>query len=301
MLVIAFAAVHAVVVDGSCCGIATALMSSSRCACPVMGGYEWLRSVHEEVPLVHLPMADGLLLPGEAQRIFVDKAESLHTLEAAQDGCIAALISTPQANALATAPLLEVRGIRRKDVGVVVDVTAVGRIKLGRVAYTRGFSGHDITPVCDVAGSSDKEEPPEVEQMISELRCAAELNESLERKITQQGAMDSTEADEAVELVDLAIDQAAAAMREELCVVDMDRAPATSLERLYGLWGVEDEASAELQLLSFAACTSLSSVQRAMAMGMDSTAERLRYARRCLLKQTKKKAALLAIEEALAT
>mmetsp|Transcript_36792 Transcript_36792/g.117988 ORF Transcript_36792/g.117988 Transcript_36792/m.117988 type:complete len:109 (-) Transcript_36792:269-595(-) len=90
------------------------------------------------------------------------------------------------------------------------------------------------------------------------------------------------------------LEQECARMREELCVTDLDAAPAASLERLHALW-----ESAELLLLSFAACASLTATQRALACGTLDTAERLRYARRCLLDGTKRMVAQAAIRDAL--
>ena len=90
-------------------------------------------------------------------------------------------------------------------------------------------------------------------------------------------------------------------MRSELCVLDLDQPPATSLSRLHSLWGVEGEEAAEAQLESFAECGGLSAVQRSLALGMRDTAERRQYARRCRLKANKRALAESALEAALAS
>jgi hypothetical protein len=90
-------------------------------------------------------------------------------------------------------------------------------------------------------------------------------------------------------------------MFEELCSYQLDQAPATTLERLYGLWGVEDEASVEVQMLSFAACTSLPAFQRSLALGKLKTSERLEYVRSCVERAASHLAAKAAIRSAFAS
>jgi len=280
-----------------------------------MTASQWYASDHRSLPLIRFEMDGKPLLPGEATELVLDQADSLSALDAAQDGCVGALVITQKKNALSAAPLLEVREIRRREVGVLCEVVVVGRVKIGRVEHSRHFTAHDIdvlqdedTTTCDA-------------ELINQVQVAAALHESMRSKLEEVTGESAAPAkftlkppfllSERMEPVDdrdksfesaqqLPMDDAAVCMRDELCAVELDREPATSLSRLHSLWNVRGESEAELQLLSFAACQSLSSVQRCMALGMQSTEKRLQHARSCSLRATKKMAASLAIYEALA-
>ena len=67
--------------------------------------------------------------------------------------------------------------------------------------------------------------------------------------------------------------QAAAKFREELCALDLDAPPAEDLSAFHELWGAENEAEAASQLLSFAACRSLSAFQRSRALQINVRVE----------------------------
>ena len=61
-----------------------------------------------------------------------------------------------------------------------------------------------------------------------------------------------------------------------------------------------DESQAEEQVLSFAACATLSAWRRAQALGITNTAERLEMAQKGLDRMSKEAAAKLALRGALA-
>jgi len=294
---------------------ALALLNPSRYAPTArMSASEWLGAEHKTLPLIHLPMeVRGIILPGESRRLVIDKADDLAALEAAEHGCVGALITTPHQNALATSTLLEVREVRKQEVGATIEVVAAGRIHIGSIDHDRCFTAHSVNPAFDSRPESDAG----MGQIVDDLRKAAEQHENMRRKLgrkaipagvkipgmngelrgkvvpTGRVSLDARSAERTP------LDEACAQMREELCVVHLDEAPAASLERLYELWDVPHEEAAELQVLSFAACTSLTAMQRSLALGMEDTAERLQYARRCLLKAANRMAAKTAIRDAL--
>ena len=359
----------------------------------------------------------GLLLPGESRRMVVESAEELAALEAAQFGCIGALITSPYKNVLSISTLLEVREIRRRKIGAQIDVLAVGRVHIERVESKGGryFVARGCRPAVDERA---QDEDAEFEGLVLELRAAAARHEALRIGLTKavvstqtrdeiaarlpkgwtgttphypnkgwttphypnkgeamEGARpeDGTtfsrpqpsqqqDRDQPKQQRDLQehhhhhhqqqqqqqaleplerwvykpaawqqqqeqqqqrqpqplqpppppqplppppqqqpLDEAREQMFEELCSYQLDQAPATTLERLYGLWGVEDEASAEVQMLSFAACTSLPAFQRSLALGKLKTSERLEYVRSCVERAASHLAAKAAIRSAFAS
>ena len=248
-----------------------------------MTAADWLAAKHDSLPLIHLPMSE-MLLPGETKEITVDQAMMLTALDAAEDGCIGSLVTTPNRNVLAVVSLLEVREVHKLSVGAKVEVVAVGRVRLPTIDDGRYFEAHGVTNVCDSEVAQ-----PDCMKLVKELRAMEMEHCRLRQRL---------EGDTGRSVATL--DEVASQSREELCVIDLDRAPVEDLGRLHALWGVGCEASAELQLLSFAACRRLTALQRAMALGMTDSYERLDYARRCLLKAGQATAAQLAVKEALA-
>ena len=76
-----------------------------------------------------------------------------------------------------------------------------------------------------------------------------------------------------------------------------DALPApTLLEGLGEAWGVESEDDASRQLLSFAAVATLGTAERAQAMMMGSTTERLTLALCSLREEQRKLAAMLSLK-----
>ena len=237
------------------------------------------------LPLIHFKLNE-LLLPGESRELHLESATELSALDAAPS-LLGSLITTPHNNALTASSLLEVREVRRAEngVGAAVDVVAIGRMAIGHVDQDRFFEGSEITPIFDSQSarlSSDM-------ALVEEYRSLARQHEELMQRLpAEEGREDSS------------LDSAADLARTELCAYDLDRAPATSLSRLYDLWDVSTEAAAELQLLSFAAFSSLSATHRSMALGMSSSADRLGLAIRCLRKANQRAAAKLALIDAFA-
>jgi uncharacterized ParB-like nuclease family protein len=173
------------------------------------------------------------------------------------------------------------------------QVAAVGRICVPTVESGRYHSARGVTPHRDMA-------PPETTHLEGEDEHAA-----ASRVLAQlrEGNVRQASRDE-LEQLRMQLEQSARSerhqrMHAELCTVSLDAAPDTSLARLHQLWGVESEAAAQQQLLSFAACHRLSAVQRSLALGMTDTAERMRFAKRCQLKEAKRAAAHAAAQEVL--
>ena len=403
-----------------------ASLSLPRAAPPRMHAGDWVSaSTGTPLPLLHMPMDKcGLLLPGESRRMVVESAEELTALEAAQFGCIGALITTPYKNVLSISTLLEVREIRRRKIGAQIDVLAVGRVHIERVESKGGryFVAHGCRPAVDERA---QDADAELKGLVNELRAAAARHEALRIGLTKaavsaqtrdeiaarlpmgwtgttphypnkgeamEGArpedgtafsrpqpsrqQDRDQPEQQKDLQDQQelhhhhhhqqqqqqqqqqqrrqqqqqqqqqapeplerwvykpaawqqqqeqqwrqpqplqplpppqppppppqqqpLDEAREQMFEELCSYHLDQAPAMTLERLYGLWGVEDEASAEVQMLSFAACTSLSALQRSLALGKLKTSERLAYVRSCVERAASHLAAKAAIRSAFA-
>ena len=269
----------------------------------------------QTLPLIELPIdASGVLLPGESRRILIERADDLAALDAMQFACVGVLPATPHFAGVST--LLHVRETRRLEVGASIEVVSVGRVHVhaSQIEHDRCFTAH-VRPAFD-----GRAEPNiYLRKLVAELRSTAEQHDTIRRKLRSQPLAvripDSFLSDEVGALSGMVVptgrkplrgtrpgswlEQECARMREELCVTDLDAAPAASLERLHALWGVPDEESAELLLLSFAACASLTATQRALACGTLDTAERLRYARRCLLDGTKRMVAQAAIRDAL--
>ena len=254
---------------------------------PIMSAQAWFAQGHTELPLVHLPISK-MLLPGESRTLVVEHAESLAALDAATDSCVGCLLTTPPGNALSTTVLLEVRDVRRKDdVGALVDVCAAGRCGISSIEQGRHYRAMGVWPVRDGIAVT----PTEAAIMPSmgdaeEARPGSGSREQL--------------AKFRVALVNTRLRQRTVALFKALCEENLDAAPATSIERLHDFWGVEDEPTALAQLESFAACEHLSAVQRSLALEMRDTRERREYAKRCGAKVSKRAAAHLAVQEALA-
>uniref|UniRef100_A0A7S4C4Z2 Lon N-terminal domain-containing protein n=1 Tax=Chrysotila carterae TaxID=13221 RepID=A0A7S4C4Z2_CHRCT len=96
-----------------------------------------------------------------------------------------------------------------------------------------------------------------------------------------------------------ALDEIVALRRDAILSRGPDAAPASSLiEQVRTLWGVDTEAQAERQLLSFAATGFLSPVERAEALGMRDTVQRLQHVLTALRENERRLAAQLALRNA---
>jgi len=276
----------------SCVRVALLLLASGA------GSALTLPALPSTLPLLHFNL-DKFLLPGESRRLRIVKAESLTALDAALangDNLLGSLITTPAGNALSTASVLHVREVRRHPaLGATVDVVAVGRANLDLIDFDRSFVGEDVTAFRD----GEHAAPPAPEPAPAPEPEDAEAAEAA--AAAQAAAVDNAPCWDAPESLErLWQVQAAAKFREELCALDLDAPPAEDLSAFHELWGAENEAEAASQLLSFAACRSLSAFQRSRALGMTSAAERHVYARKCRRKAAKKAAAEVAIRDALA-
>ena len=74
-----------------------------------------------------------------------------------------------------------------------------------------------------------------------------------------------------------------------------DAPPADDLAALHALWGVEDEAAAEAQLLSFALVGTLDAAEKVHAHASSDTRERLKRATQALEDRQKRLAAEVAL------
>jgi hypothetical protein len=88
---------------------------------PCMTADRWLAGAHDRLPLLHMPLAK-MLLPGETSTLHIKHAEELAALEATEDNTIGCLLLTSHGNCLAHTSLLEIRDVRRRDIGVDVEV-----------------------------------------------------------------------------------------------------------------------------------------------------------------------------------
>ena len=284
----------------SCVRVALLLLASGA------GSALTLPALPSTLPLLHFNL-DKFLLPGESRRLRIVKAESLTALDAALangDNLLGSLITTPAGNALSTASVLHVREVRRHPaLGATVDVVAVGRANLDLIDFDRPFVGEDVTafrdgdaapPAPELAPAPEPEDA-EAAEAAAAAQAAAVAAKAAAAAVDNAPCWDAPESLERLWQV-----QAAAKFREELCALDLDAPPAEDLSAFHELWGAENEAEAASQLLSFAACRSLSAFQRSRALGMTSAAERHVYARKCRRKAAKKAAAEVAIRDALA-
>jgi hypothetical protein len=264
-----------------------------------MSAHDWLASEHDRLPLLKMPVTrrpgdpdgHGLLLPGESAVLKINRAEDLAALDEADDDCVGCLFVTPQKCVLATTVLLEIREVRRRPIGAAVDVVSTGRLRIDAVDHERFYSGRGLSKVCDIPAHS-------VDGALSgrprEIGCSSQRHHD-------HAAKDGSSSRLREQLEQAFIDERVTRMRDELCVIDLDQPPASSLSRFYKLWGVDTEAAAEAQLASFAACGALNPFERSLALGLKDTSERIEHAHRCLLHQQKRAAASLALHDALAT
>ena len=285
----------------SCVRVALLLLASGA------GSALTLPALPSTLPLLHFNL-DKFLLPGESRRLRIVKAESLTALDAALangDNLLGSLITTPAGNALSTASVLHVREVRRHPaLGATVDVVAVGRAHLDLIDFDRSFVGEDVTafrdgehaaPPAPEPAPAPEPEDAEAAEAAAAAQAVAVAAKAAAAAVDNAPCWDAPESLERLWQV-----QAAAKFREELCALDLDAPPAEDLSAFHELWGAENEAEAASQLLSFAACRSLSAFQRSRALGMTSAAERHVYARKCRRKAAKKAAAEVAIRDALA-
>ena len=191
--------------------------------------------------------------------------------------------------------------------GAVIEVVAVGRVDVQRVGADHGYlQGLRTVHLrdSDIVGigvhSTDAallaSVSATVEQLLSlrqRLRDVGEASGEL------RGVVVSSKRPSAAHAL-ISLDVATQRRHDELCATDLDRPALKSLERLYRLWGVSSEGEAYEQVLSFAACASLSRARRAQALGITNTAQRLQLAHRGLERLVKLSAARLAVREALA-
>jgi len=104
--------------------------------------------------------------------------------------------------------------------------------------------------------------------------------------------------DETLEL-EVPLDKVYEKRRGVLTSAGPDAAPLSCLSEPLGeVWNVKSEADAERQLLSFAAAATLSPSERAQALGMTDTDERLTHVLCALRQQQRRLAALLALKDA---
>lgn len=292
--------------------------------CVTMGAPEWLAvsrsGMEAPLPLLVAPLRN-VLLPGDATHMRIEEADEVAAVEQAyhSHGCVGLLLRTPGDTALCASPLLEIRHVRKLEVGVLIDVVAVGRVDVKQVRTSSGF----IEGVC-VENMRDSAQKGIVmhstdEKLLTTVAQASELVRSLRAKLAAHDRAKDDDKDAALPMprgVVVPTSSAAAAAwsrqplpsldattrqkRDELLAIDLDRPPVEDLSRYIALWGAESEEAAAEQVLSFAACAPLPAIKRAQALGITNTAERLQHAHRSLERMAKLCAARLAVREALA-
>ena len=256
---------------------------------------EWRRRSVGRIGLLPFSIAD-VLLPGESLQCHLYEAEQLHLIDCAQrlhNGCVGQLLQSHNSHKVcATAPLLELRELRRLDVGVWCRFTAVGALHVRDVNVAAHVtSARVLTADADVRREArvcnDDEhlsgEVSSLHQEVSRLR---------QRELEAQkvlGWMPMTRAaDDHVRLghrlekeVDpyASLEKICAEREEVLRERHMDEAPAVDLGHLHGLWGTPDEASTRRRLLSFTACATLDERWRVRALEVEDTRSRLELAR----------------------
>jgi Lon protease-like protein len=289
-----------------------ALTQHCRCSHVVASVREWL-AISEERRLGLLPfLIDEVLLPGETKEVHLFEARFLTLFSDAagkHQNCLGQLLLTPRGNAASISPLLVVEQSRRREVGVWARLKCVGRVRLSEIRNTDfDFTQATVHPLFDASEGPSwtlEERCAEGDEgdddLAARVHSAYDSCYELQRKLWQKGppregqgqgvglALTGKERAESSDEVEWGHESrgreagvreplatALARYRDALCSQGDDTPPAASfLDVVRHSWGVADERAAERQLLSFVAVASLSPAQRAQAVGLRSTQERL--------------------------
>lgn len=286
-----------------------------------------------EVGLLPFSLTEALL-PGETKQVHLFEARFLSLFEAAakNHNMLGQLLVTPGGNVAAVSSLIEVEESRRKDIGVWAQLKCVGRIKLLELQGTDfDWVKARVQLVTDVTEDSTKDstedstegstEDPKagLESAVAEERrlCEAvrdtfatccELRAKLPATATLEGDDDAGAAEAGGEEVEWGHEVSSAndfkrglaelleARRQVLSSRGPDAPPANTWQEGLGkVWGVSGADAAERQLVSFAALSAMGAKDRAQALGIQDTSERLNLALGALQERQRRLAAQVAL------
>ena len=256
----------------------------------------------KRLPLLKFPSYDALL-PGEERQVHLYEPAlvRLFERELGPDGVVGQQLDST------VTPLLKVAEFSpHEERGWWMRLCCIGRVEASDVE--RSVHGYDTASICPYRDEADRVNDDEVCSLTG-LGCAdAEVCElydecfELERRSAALEVACAVPADARYEwghesyspAFEERISALVARRRDALLQRGMDEPPAPGLEVLRGVWGAAD---AELQLLSFAACSSLDTEARTQALLRRSTRERLKLAADGLRERRKKLLARVAMEE----
>jgi hypothetical protein len=311
MLLLASVASVTGYVGGS--GLAS-LHHCARVRQPTASAFDWQGLNPASRKLNLLPFGlDDLLLPGETKQIHLYEARflELFTQADAEDcNCVGQLLVTPGGNAAAVSTLLEIEESRKQDVGVWARLKCVGRVRIDDLEPNDfGYFRAGVELVTDCAPAEALES--NVDDCLEAHNTCKDLETKLRRLRATGGDGGAPLAPSAADRVewgheqhglvgfDRSLQELRDSRREVLCSRGLDSAPASGLDgELQTLWGVDSEAAAEAQLLSFCASACLSTRERATALSETSTIERLQSATAALREKTRQLSAKVALAEA---
>jgi len=253
------------------------------------------------------------LLPGETKQVHLYEARFIQLFADAaskHDSCVGQLLFVPNQGAVATTTLLEVEEYRKEEFGVWAQLKCVGRVQLLEIEQTDfEYVLGTVSLVSDEDSSSAAVKAEELTQLHTSV---VELQRKVGGKKEDEAATDDDDGDarggrvewghelrDAEASFATPLSELVETRREVLLSRGPDATPfATLHEPLASVWDVEDEATAEATLLSFAACATLSISDRARALAMTSVAERCTLALEALQQQQARLAAMAALQSA---
>ena len=287
----------------------------TRASSPRMGPAEWLEGGGTE-PLPLLPFGiHELLLPGETKQLHLFEARFLTLFDRAAQGhgCLSQLLLTPAGGVASVSTLLEVEETRRQEVGVWAKVKCVARVEIQEVtedAATEAFAVAKARLYTDDAATAPTADEVtearalyaschELQTKLAAARAPAPGDGELVEELVASGDDQVEWGHEQTKAEGLAFERPLDAVVDErralLLSRGQDAPPADDLAALHALWGVEDEAAAEAQLLSFALVGTLDAAEKVHAHASSDTRERLKRATQALEDRQKRLAAEVAL------
>ena len=257
----------------------------------------------KRLPLLKFPSHDALL-PGEERQVHLYEPALVRLFERTlgPHGIVGQHLEHSSVT-----PLLRVtEASPHEERGWWMRLCCIGRVEASDVE--RSAHGYDTASICPYRDEADRVSDDEFCGLTG-LGCAddevCELYDAcyeLERRSAALEVACAVPPDARYEwghesyspAFEERISALVARRRDALLQRGMDEPPAPGLEVLRGVWGAAD---AELQLLSFAACSSLDTEARTQALLRRSTRERLELAADGLRERRKKLLARVAMEE----
>ena len=263
---------------------------------------------------------DEALLPGETKQVHLYEARFLQLFSDAADkhsSCVGQMLIVGSGSVAAVVPLLAVDEWRKEEYGVWANLKCVGRVKLEDVEQTDyEYALGTVSLLQDEVVDGDRLDTldDDVRQVHASVvglgqrlkqGAAAEggsvgdrqpfMGDDTDGRVEWGHELRDAELEEYTPLPELLTSR-----RSVLLSSGADAPPHATLcaAGLDTVWNVADEAEAERALLSFAACAPLSVKERARALTVPTTAERLQIAVEALGEKQKRLAALLALRDA---